>query len=403
MSLVQKNNNSKTNVFILLFFLGLFSCLMALKTNSLESFKLSLNSKFNSYSFLRSHSNSDPESLQGLLSKLIEIAKEPESEKQEKTFLLMLNKTRNLVDDMMKEQKESDVIFKKNVAILIKYIISSKNQISILNDKYDLNEKYLEYLNEISKTNGIVDVNFDSENLIMELGSYKKKLEDLDELREKFDKFTKEFYVKLDTYFINAVNSLEKYEGNILNDQVKSIYNLATNSPYKAIYFINSAFVSDINPTQEINMLKIYMDVFKNQASFSKSGTIKKELFTSIQEKVKTAHSELIGLSVKIKRSNDLLETSKKSLKSSYEEYIKTTLERNDVIGSILHILDLMNNRIKKNSINLMVYLEGVQDDFKTYVNSYEFNNIQKYISKDIKFDDLGKKLTDEYQSSKNK
>jgi hypothetical protein len=143
-----------------------------------------------------------------------------------------------------------------------------------------------------------------------------------------------------------------------------------------------------------------YTSIFSSQQAHP-SGTINKELFQTVDHKIKDAEDESNKLSVKLANQINIAKTSKNSLDSYYDEYVKNTEKRSEIINTILKILDFMNMRIKKVSVKFMVHLEDVKDNFKAYVNSYEFVNLKKYIFENIIYDEEGRRLTNEYHNKK--
>lgn len=402
MSLTCNNTDFRTNIFTLILFLTLFSSFNSLKTktNSLEYLKLDLNSQINNYPFLKTGSKLDPESMQGLLSKMIELSQEPESEEQTKTFSIMIDKVRKLVDEMLKEQRESDITFKKNSAILIKYFIRAKNTISILQDKYDLNRKLLDLLSNIQATKGSLDVKVDYREIIDSLRFFNDYFMNFQARQTYFDQITSKYYDDVQQQIYKTTFQIDKNVTNPWNDQLKSLKSQIEDLPWVQATAVKNAFIMAINPDKEIHLLNRYISIFSSQQT-SSSGTINKALFESLDERIKNAENESNNLSVKLSDQDNIAKTSKNSLNSYYDEYVKNTEKRSEIIKTILKILDFMNMKIKKVSVKFMVYLESTKDEFKAYVNSYEFVNFKKYIFKNILFDDEGKRLTEEYHKNK--
>lgn len=403
MSLRTNKNPIRTNIFTFILFLGLISCFSSMntRTNSLESIKFDLSSKINNYPFLKTGSKLDPESMQGLLTKMIELSQQPESEKQTKTFSVIIEKVRNLVDEMLKEQKESDVTFKKNSAILIKYFIRSRNSISIISDKYDLNIKLIDLLNNIKDTQGSIDIKVNYYEILENLRVYTDYMKNFQARQTEFDLASNAYYLEIENT-INQSSLVNRNNTHPWSLQLQSLTSEIKDSLLFQANAIRNAFVMDINPSKELMLLVRYISIFSSQQN-NPSGTINNVLFQTLDNKIKNAENESNNLSVKLENERNLATTSKNSLDSYYDEYVKNTEKRSEIINTILKILDFMNMRIKKVSVKFMVYLEDVKDDFKSYVNSYEFVNLKKYIFKNIIHDEEGKRLTEEFQSEKNK
>lgn len=404
MSSKTNTNNISVNLCTFILFLGLFSSSLGLstKTNSLDRLKFDLDTKINNYPYLKTGSGLDPDSMQGILSKMIQLSQQPESEEQTKTFSMMIEKSRKLVDEMLKEQKDSDVIFKKNSAMLFKYFIRSRNNNAILQDKYNLNKKLVKLLNNLKSTNGSLDVKVQFDEIIESFKDLNDYLHDLKHIGKKFDKISTEYFDEVqkqiaDVSLIISKNITNPWENNLikLKDQIEKL-------PWVKAMAIKNSFMMDIDTYNEILLLSRYKSIFSKQKNTS-SGTIKKEIFESIDTRIKNAENYSNQLNVKIKNEMDVENSSKNSLSSIFNEYIQNTEKRTEIISTILKILDFMNIRIKKVSVKFMVYLESVKDGFKEYVNSYEFTKIKKYIFKNILFNEEGIRLTDDFQKNRKK
>jgi len=348
------------------------------------------------YPFIKSGSTLDQESMQGLLSKLIELSQQPESEEQTKTFSMITEKVRKLIDEMLKEQRESDVTFKKNTAILIKYFIRSKNSISIIKDKYNLNIKLIELLKNIQATQGSIDVKVNYSDILENLRVYADYLKNFQARQTGFDTVSSKYYYDIQNLMSKTLPLLNKNFTNQWKNSTQALRSQIDNLPLLQALAIRSSFIMDINPNKEILLLLKYTNLFSSQHD-SQTGTIDKILFETIENQIKNAENESNNLSVKLGNEMNIAQTSKNSLNSYLDEYIKNNEKRSDIINSILKILDFMNMRIKRVSVKFMVYLEDVKEGFKAYVNSFEFVNLERYIFKNIIYDEEGKRLTDEY------
>jgi len=402
MSATTNSKNIRTNILIFFLFLALFSSFSSMnsRTQSLEQFKLDLEAKINNYPLLKSGSNLDPDSMQGLLLLMIDLSQQPQSDEQTKTFSMIIEKVRKLIDEMFKEQKDSDVIFKKNSEILIKYHIRSKNSIPIAQDKYELNRRLIELLKNIKSTNGSIDIKVNFEEIIESLKVFKDYLSKLQEKETKFDKISSKYFDDVQNQILNISMKFSKNNTNRWENMLHTVKNQIEKLPWVQATAIKNAFIMAINTDKEILLIRQYSSIFSNQQNLA-SGTVKKIIFESIDEKIKNAENESNNLSVKIKNEMELGSTSRNSLNSIFDEYVKNTEKRSEIINTILKVLDFMNMRIKKVSVKFMVYLENAKDGFKEYVNSYEFVNVKKYIFQNIITDEDGKKLVDQFNNNK--
>lgn len=383
---------TKSNIYTcaLLILICLISSCLNTKTTILEKMNLDLTNKLSTFSQISGYGE-----ISKILSKMIELS-QSDTEGNTKTFIMMIQKVRNLVDGMLDEQKTSDTVFKKTSTILIKYIARDTAVAENLLDKRTLLDYYSELLESIQKSSGSVSIKANYTDLESNLGGYLNILRKYQYNFENFKSNITNYYDTTQSTLENTMAALQNYNNTYKKDEVMDVFKFVKDindvQIHKALE-IKSRLIFNLDNSDSLNLLENYLNVIQNLKAGEIPRIVREKVFNNLDEEIKKVQGEIISLTTLFVGVSDNIKIAKDSLKSNYEEYVKNTKSRSDITKTILDIIDFMSARVKKVSVSFMVYLESVADKFPEYKNSYEFNQYKNFVFEDVTFNKLGQHL----------
>lgn len=165
MSILKSFKANLLTVTILSFFF-LISSFYALTTTTktLEGMSENLFKQLNNISSLRGEKMFN---IQSVISQLIELSKYDKFEQYQRTsFDILIQKTRDIIDEMLTEQRREDGEFKKITNLLMKYHLRQTHALEIAKDQHQLSVYFIEFVNSLKETAGSIDVKTDYKKLL---------------------------------------------------------------------------------------------------------------------------------------------------------------------------------------------------------------------------------------------
>lgn len=382
MSSANKLLRTKMLTVIILVFFFLVSGLNSLltKTKTLEGMKANLFSKLSSRTFFQKEKIGD---IKEIMNQLIELGQQDIIEKHQRTsFEILIEKTRNLVDEMLQEQRDEDIQFRNVTNLLMKYHIRQTHALEFVQDKYTLMNYFIDFVNSIDETEGQIDIKTDYSKLTGILLDLQKKYKDYAQIQKMFSEKFSVIYDELQsnshelTEFVNKETN--PYLLSEMTNLVKqlALFRTSLQKVEKSNYLYNT------DPTLEIDSIKKYIEYFEKQSN-NETRTITPHFFPSFEKEENDAKSEIVSLANLLSQAEEAMKITTDSIQSNYQEYEANKKTRKEVITVIYDILDLMNKRAKKIKGYQLKYIEETikKLDEKTDTNDYKNIALENILS----------------------
>lgn len=381
MSIAQnsyKNNLLFVTLICFFFFLSGFNALQT-RTKTLEVMQTNLFQKLSNYPSL---AGSKMGEIRKTISQLIEMSKQDEFEQYQRTsFDILITKTRELVDDMLAEQRAEDIQYRNVTNLLMNYHTRQELALEMVQDKYKLSDLFMQFVNSIETTSGKVEVDIDYNKLANLMLLIRTKLGEYQEVQKAFSEKLSNVYSDLKERASDLAEELSNNQNPYLEEAMEMIkkklpdYNPIGNENLIKAYDYN------INAKMEMDLIEKYLQYFNNRAK-NGTTTIDFNFFPGYEKEVKEARNEMYYLKNALDSADEALNITTNSIKSNFEEYQANVKTRRDVVEVIYQILDLMNKRAKKIKGYQLAYIDVARTKFLDYENSYEFKNFTRYVFK---------------------
>jgi hypothetical protein len=379
MSILKKLKVNLLTVTILSFFF-FFSSFNALTTNTKTLEGMSTN-------FLQQLSNfkgAKMVEIQSVISQLIELSKYDQFETyQRNSFDELIQRVRDLVDEMLGEQRREDVQFKNVTNLLMRYHLRQTNALEMVKDKHQLSLYFIEFINSLNLTPGVIDIKTDYKKLISILILLQKKLDEYQIMKKAFTNEFSSVYENLRNSTYEFQLNLKKNENNpYLQTEMKRL-----NSKLNEILVTRQAVIKDqylynIDASLEYDVLTDYISYFQSKTN-NETTSITPMLLASFEKQTKEAREELSTLSSVLRRAEEAIKITDDSIRSNVNEYEANVKSRAQVVEVIYQILELINKRSKKIKGFQLKYVDSARTKFFEYENSFEFVAYKKYIFKE--------------------
>jgi hypothetical protein len=322
-------------------------------------------------------------SIRETMSQLIELSKQDKWEQTQRTsFDILITKTRELVDDMLEEQRNEDVQFRNVTNLLMKYSVRQEHALEIVKDKHQLMKFFVEFVNSIEITGGKIDIKTDYSQLTSILKMLKNQLMEYQEVEKVFTNKFALVYDNLKKFSFIFQDALKKTDIPYLTDAMKEVDSRLDGMKMSTQVAVKDKYLYNINPKLEIEMITNYIEYFEKKAK-KETDTITPNFFPSFEKETKEAKNEIVSLGFLLDQAEAAMKVTTDSLKSNYEEYHANMKSRRDVTEVIYQILDLMNKRARKIKGYQLKYIEEIRQKFNGFEESFEFVAYKKYIFKE--------------------
>lgn len=330
--------------------------------------------------------------IQSVMSQLIELSKQDKFESyQRNSFDVLIKRTRDLVDDMLEEQRREDIQFRNVTNLLMKYHLRQTHALEIVKDKHKLSVYFLEFINSIIQTAGSIDIRTDYSKLISVLILLQQKFREYQEVANQFGTKFAEVYKNLH----EASSRLElKIQTNPnpfkaecmkkLSVQVRTLFT-STQKDVESNYFYN------VNPRPELEVITDYLKYFilRNK---NETVSIEPKFFPNFDQETKDAREEVAHLGHILVSAEEAIKITDDNIKSNIREYNQNVKSRAQIVEVIYQILALMNKRSKKIKGYQLKYIDVARTKFFDYGNSYEFIAYTRYVFKEPSAEEIMKR-----------
>ena len=314
------------------------------------------------------------------ISQLIQLSKQDAWESYQRTsFDVLITKTREIVDDMLEEQRAEDIQYRNTTNILMNYALRQEHALEICQDKYKLSQLFIKFIDSIETTQGRVDIKTDYGMLFRVMKLLQVKLDEYHESQAVYSKRITDIYTNLKTRAHDLAEVLKNNNNPYMKDQMDMIASKLPNYVATTHKVLMESYNYNVNPKMEQEMVGKYVDFFKKQAN-NETRTIDFNFFPSFVKQTKEARIEILSLATTLAQAEEAMQITKDSLKSNLEEYEQNVKTRRDIVEVIYQILDLMNKRAKKIKGYQLKYIDVARTKFLDNATSYEFKAYKRYI-----------------------
>jgi hypothetical protein len=347
---------------------------LSTKTKTLEGIKTNLFEKLSRF----------PEQkmlqMRETISQLIELSKKPDEflAYQTESFDKLMEKVRELVDDMVNEQHEGDVLYKNTSNLLMRYHLRQEHALEMVEDKHQLMSYFIEFVNSIEEIKGSIDVNTNYPKLLLVLRAILQKY-------MEFKRFEEIFAGKFNSIYQNLKNSTQELKEKLKDSQnpykqdgMKIIADNLNSLRVAAQAKVAHDFLYNVNPDLEINMINRYINYFEEQSS-NDTISITPHFFPSFVEEERKGKEEIIVMSNLLEQAKESLKLTENAINSNLKEHLANTKTRKDVIDVIYQILELINKRSKKIKGYQLKYIENITKYFDDKTHDFSFERYKKY------------------------
>ena len=361
---------------VLIFCLFASTNALSTKTKTLEGMKTILLQKLSRFQ------GDKVFEIKEVITQLIQISKDPDAFEtyQRTAFDVLMEKVRELVDEMVEEQQQEDTVFTNTSNLLLKYHLRQEHALEMVQDKFQLMQYFIEFVESIEQTGGMIDVTTNYPQLLQIMRMLLYRYTEYREMEVIFNQKFTEIYQNLK----NSTNELQKTLQNNQNPYKQEGMNIILNNlnslRVAAQVKVSQDYLYNVNPNLEISMINKYITFFEGQSA-NETKSILPNFFPSFVEDEKQGKDEVIVLSNLLNQANESIKLTEEAITSTLNEYLANTKTRKEIINVIYQILDLINKRSKKIKGLTLKYVENTTLYFDNYENKFKLEKFKKYMN----------------------